>query len=59
MKECGDNALEVIYNLENGQVYSNYAMIPFDMHTVKVYSDLDSRIIDDYEELKEWWEDEM
>jgi hypothetical protein len=34
-------------------------MIPFDMHTVKVYSDLDSRIIDDYEELKEWWEDEM
>lgn len=36
MKECGDNALEVLYGLETGAVYSDYAIIPFDMETVKV-----------------------
>ncbi|MFI3176101.1 MAG: DUF4869 domain-containing protein [Eubacteriales bacterium] len=32
LKECGDNALEVLYGLENGAVYSDYAVIPFDMN---------------------------
>lgn len=59
MKECGDNALEILYSLVNGNVYSDYAMIPFDMHTINVYSDSRGRAISDYEELKEWWEDEM
>ena len=31
LKECGDNALEVLYSLEAGTVYSDYAVIPFDM----------------------------
>lgn len=58
MKECGDNALESLYSLENGCVYSDYAVIPFDMGMVKVSVGQEARIIDDYEELKEWWENE-
>lgn len=58
LKECGENALEILYHLENGYVYSDYAVIPFEMGQVRVISDKDNRIIEDYEELKEWWEDE-
>lgn len=58
IKECGDNALEVLYRLEQGRVYSDYAVIPFDMKEVLVCSKTGTNRIDDYEELKEWWEDE-
>lgn len=58
MKECGDNALEVLYALKHGAAYSDYAIIPFDMNEVKVYDGSKSRVINDYEELKEWWSDE-
>lgn len=58
LKECGDNALEILYKLENGFVYSDYAIIPFDMETVKVISNSKETIIDDYETLKEWWNHE-
>lgn len=58
MKECGDNALEVLYNLENGAVYSDYAIIPFDMGSVMVSNAKQTRVISDYEELKEWWNSE-
>ena len=34
MKECGEDALSVLYRLEKGNVYSDYAMIPFDMEAV-------------------------
>ena len=58
LKECGDNALEVLYGLKAGAVYSDYAVIPFDMNEVNV-SDLNgTRVISDYEELKEWWNNE-
>lgn len=57
-KECGENALEVIYSMENGAVYSDYAMIPLNMDTIRVYAGSKSRIIEEYEELKEWWENE-
>lgn len=58
LKECGDNALQVLYKLESGAVYSDYAEIPFDVDAVKV-SDKDGiRVISDYEELKEWWRNE-
>ena len=57
LKECGENALEILYHLENGFVYSDYAIIPFDLEKVKVISGMQSRIIVDYEALKEWWED--
>ena len=59
LKECGNNALEAIYGLEKGFVYSEYAMIPFDIEKVEVQaSGRRKRVIDDYEKLKEWWENE-
>ncbi len=58
LKECGDNALGVLYHLEDGIVYSDYAIIPFDMDTVRVCDAGRIKIISDYEELKEWWNSE-
>lgn len=58
LKECGNNALEVLYGFEKGFVYSEYAMIPFEMGKVAVQTLGGNRVIDDYEKLKEWWENE-
>ena len=58
LKECGDNALEVLYALRAGAVYSDYAVIPFDVNEVKVSDEKGTRVISDYEELKEWWNSE-
>lgn len=58
LKECGNNALEVLYGFEKGFAYSEYAMIPFEMKKVEVQTLSGKRVIDDYEELKEWWENE-
>lgn len=58
LKECGDNALEVLYALDAGAVYSDYAIIPFDMKDVRVSDQNGIRVISDYEELKEWWNNE-
>ena len=58
MKECGDNALEVLYGLEKGNVYSEYALIPLDMDSVSACTKEGKRVINDYEELKEWWGNE-
>ncbi len=58
LKECGDNALEMLYSFENGYVFSEYAMIPFDMTSVIVQTRNDKKVINDYEELKEWWNNE-
>lgn len=55
LKECGNNALEVIYHFETGFVFSEYALIPFTMDTVAVQSRSGKKVISDYEELKEWW----
>ena len=58
LKECGDNSLEVLYGLESGAVYSDYAIIPFDMNGVKVFDEKGIKVISDYEELKRWWNNE-
>lgn len=58
LKECGNNALQVLYDLKKGYVYSDYALIPFDMDSVVVQTKTDKKIVKDYEELKEWWENE-
>lgn len=58
LKECGNNALEVLYGFEKGFVYSEYAMIPFEMDPVEVQTLGGKKVIDDYEELKEWGENE-
>lgn len=55
LKECGMNALEVLYALDSGNVYSDYALIPFTMQKVKVQTFAGTKVIDDYEKLKEWW----
>jgi hypothetical protein len=56
--ECGDNALDVLYTLEDGKICCEYPLISFEMKMVKVKGKKDERIIDSYEELKEWWMDE-
>ncbi|MCM1025767.1 MAG: DUF4869 domain-containing protein [Roseburia sp.] len=58
LKECGDNALELLYGMEEGAVYSDYALIPFDMGPVRVCTVRKTDIIQDYDALKEWWENE-
>jgi hypothetical protein len=58
MKECGNNALDFLYGLPSGNVYSDYALISFAMEAVKVQTISGGKIICDYEELKEWWDDE-
>lgn len=58
LKECGNNALEVLYGLEQGYVCSEYPLIPFEMDSVVVQTKTDKKVISDYEELKEWWDNE-
>lgn len=58
LKECGDNALEVLYSLETGFVYSDYPVIPLTIEAVLAVSESGKIIIDDYENLKEWWNSE-
>ena len=40
------------------QLYSDYALIPFDMEAVNIKTASEEKIISDYEELKEWWGNE-
>ena len=58
IKECGENALEFLYGLEQGNVYSDYALIPFEVSAVVVQTPKAKKIITDYEELRAWWENE-
>ena len=58
LKECGNNALNILYQLEKGYVYSEYALIPLEMNCVMVQDHMGKRMISDYEELKEWWQNE-
>lgn len=58
LKECGNNALEILYNLEAGNVYSEYALIPFSMGSVMIQTKSGKMVIDKYEKLKEWWSNE-
>lgn len=58
LKECGNNALEVLYGLADGYVYSEYALIPFGIDSVIVQTKSGKKAISDYEELKEWWNNE-
>ena len=58
LKECGNNALEVIYSFDAGNVYSDYALIPFEMESVYVQTASGKKEIGEYEDLKEWWSNE-
>lgn len=56
LKECGDNALDVIYRENSGNVYCEYPVISFEMSAVLVHDEKGKRKLDSYEELKGWWE---
>jgi hypothetical protein len=56
--ECGDNALDVIYALPQGNVYCSYPFISFEMDKVNVCDKNGTKVIDSYDALKEWWTDE-
>ena len=56
--ECGDNALDVIYSLPDGNVYCSYPFISFEMKSVNVCDKYGTREIDSYEALKGWWTNE-
>lgn len=58
IRECGDNALDVIYALPEGNVYCDYPLISFYMEKVLVQDKKGKREVDSYEELKEWWTNE-
>lgn len=58
IRECGENALDVIYGLPHGNIYCDYPLISFDMQSVEVCDKSGKRVIDSYDELKEWWTDE-
>lgn len=55
IKECGYSGLEILYGLEEGNVYSDYAVIPFEMDRVRVQTSTETKEIADYGELKDWW----
>lgn len=55
LKECGNNALDVIYAYQDGQVYSEYPIITLFMSGVQVCGRDEKRVISNYEELKGWW----
>ena len=38
LKECGENALDVLFSFEEGAVYSDYAIILFDFDKVKNFN---------------------
>ena len=58
IRECGDNALELIYSLPEGNIICDYPLISFDMEKVYVADKKGKREIDSYEALKEWWQNE-
>ena len=58
ISECGENALDIIYSLERGNVYCDYPMISFNMVEVGAMDHEGYHIFKDYEELKEWWKNE-
>lgn len=58
ISECGENALEIIYKLPQGYVYCDYPMIAFNLERAEAVDKSGTHIFEDYEELKEWWENE-
>ena len=58
IRECGDNALDVIYSLPEGNVFCDYPLISFDMKIVKVNDNNVTKEFDNYDKLKEWWMNE-
>ena len=58
IRECGENALDLLYTLPQGRVTCDYPMISFAMTGAMVCEGGKCREITSYEELKEWWNGE-
>ena len=58
IRECGDNALDVLYSLPEGNVTCEYPLISFDMEKAGAFTSNGIREFSSYEELKEWWQNE-
>ena len=58
IRECGDNAIDVLYGLQTGNICCDYPLISFDMIEAKVYTPDGIQTMSSYEELKEWWTNE-
>ena len=58
IRECGDNALDVLYELPQGNIICAYPLISFEFEKAKVCDKNGDREITSYEELKEWWNNE-
>ena len=58
IRECGENAIDIIYGLENGNITCEYPLISFEMKKVTAVDKIGSREFDSYEALKGWWSDE-
>ena len=58
IRECGENALDVIYSLPEGNIYCEFPLISFDFDRVNVFDKNGLREINSYEKLKEWWQNE-
>ncbi len=55
IRECGDNAVDIIYSLPEGNVTCDYPLISFDVDKVRICDDTDEKILTDYDSIKEWW----
>ena len=58
IRECGDNALDVLYYLPEGNVCCDYPLISFDMEKAGAFTSKGVREFTSYEDLKEWWQNE-
>ena len=58
IRECGDNAIDVLYGLQTGNICCDYPLISFDMIEAKVYTPDGIQNMSSYDELKEWWSNE-
>jgi hypothetical protein len=58
IRECGDNAIDVLYGLQTGNICCDYPLISFDMIEAKVYTPDGIQTMSSYDELKEWWSNE-
>ncbi len=55
IRECGENAIDVIYGMQAGNIYCDYPLISFDMSEVYVVDKDGKKVLNDYDALKEWW----
>ena len=58
IRECGENALDIIYALPEGNIYCDYPLVSFDMLAVRVMKNGNPIVMDSYDAVKAWWANE-